>query len=53
VLARQTGDSAILVEERHVTTKIAADMKNGVLKIHMPKTGVARAKGRKIEIVTK
>ena len=30
--------------------KIAAEMKDGVLKIHMPKTAVAKDKGRKIEI---
>ena len=33
--------------------KIAAEMKDGVLKIHMPKTAVAKAKGRKIEIAAK
>jgi len=34
-------------------TKLAAEMKNGVLTIHMPKTEVAKAKGRKIEIAAK
>ena len=29
---------------------IVAEMKHGVLKIHMPKTAVAKTKGRKIEI---
>ena len=33
--------------------KIAAEMKDGVLKIHMPKTTIAKEKGRKIEIVAK
>ena len=32
------------------TEKIVAEMKHGVLKIRMPKTAVAKAKGRKIEI---
>jgi HSP20 family molecular chaperone IbpA len=32
------------------TERIVAEMKHGVLKIHMPKTAVAKAKGRKIEI---
>lgn len=31
-------------------SKISAEFKNGVLKIHMPKTSEAQAKGRKIEI---
>ena len=31
-------------------TKITADFKNGVLKVHMPKTTEAQAKGRKIDI---
>ena len=30
--------------------KLAAEMKDGVLKIRMPKTEIAKAKGRKIEI---
>jgi HSP20 family protein len=30
--------------------KIVAEMKEGVLKIHMPKTAIAKAKGRKIEV---
>ena len=30
--------------------KLAAEMKNGVLTIRMPKTEIAKAKGRKIEI---
>jgi len=33
--------------------KIAAEMKDGVLKIHMPKTAIAKAKGRKIEIAAR
>ena len=33
--------------------KIAAEFKDGVLMVRMPKTSVAKAKGRKIEIVTK
>jgi HSP20 family protein len=32
------------------TDKIVAEMKHGVLKIRMPKTAMAKAKGRKIEI---
>ena len=34
-------------------TKIVAEMKNGVLKIQMPKTEIAKPKGHKIEIVAK
>ena len=34
-------------------TKIAAEMKNGVLKIQMPKTEIAKPKAHKIEILTK
>ena len=34
-------------------SKINAEFKNGVLKIHMPKTTAAQAKGRKIEIAVK
>lgn len=34
-------------------TKIIAEMKDGVLKIHMPKTEIAKAKGHKIEIMAK
>lgn len=33
--------------------KIAAEMKDGVLKIHMPKAPIAKAKGHKIEIAAK
>lgn len=33
--------------------KIVAEMKDGVLKIHMPKAPVTKAKGRKIEIAAK
>jgi HSP20 family protein len=33
--------------------KITAEMKEGVLTIHMPKTAVAKAKGHKIEIAAK
>jgi HSP20 family protein len=33
--------------------KIVAEMKDGVLKLHMPKMKVAKAKGRKIEIAAK
>jgi HSP20 family protein len=35
------------------TMKIAAEMKDGVLKIRMPKTEVAKATGHKIEILAK
>ena len=34
-------------------TKIVAEMKNGVLKIQMPKTAIVKPKGHKIEIVAK
>jgi HSP20 family protein len=34
-------------------SKINAEFKNGVLKVHMPKTTEAQAKGRKIEILSK
>jgi HSP20 family protein len=34
-------------------SKINAEFKNGVLKVHMPKTNEAQAKGRKIEIAAK
>ena len=34
-------------------TQIVAEMKDGVLMIRMPKTEMAKAKGHKIEIVTK
>ena len=34
-------------------SKINAEFKNGVLKIHMPKTSESQAKGRKIEIAVK
>ena len=34
-------------------TKIVAEMKDGVLKIRMPKTEIAKAKGHKIDIVAK
>jgi len=33
--------------------KIVAEMKDGVLKMHMPKTAVAKTGGRKIEIAAK
>lgn len=33
--------------------KVVAEFKNGVLKVHMPKTSEAKAKGRKIEIAEK
>ena len=33
--------------------KIVAEMKDGVLKIHMPKTADVRVKGRKIDVVTR
>ena len=35
------------------SAKINAEFKNGVLKIHMPKTTEAQAKGRKIDIAVK
>jgi HSP20 family molecular chaperone IbpA len=34
-------------------TKIVAEFKDGVLTIHLPKTELAKAKGRKIDIVAK
>jgi HSP20 family protein len=34
-------------------TKIAAEMQNGVLRIHMPKTEIAKAKTHKIDILAK
>jgi HSP20 family protein len=33
--------------------KIAAEMKNGVLTIHLPKTATPKVKGQKIEILAK
>lgn len=35
------------------SSKVVAEFKNGVLKVHMPKTAEAKAKGRKIEIAEK
>jgi HSP20 family protein len=34
-------------------TKVSAEFNNGVLKVHMPKTTEAQAKGRKIDIAVK